>query len=48
MFSVAVPVTLLSIAPHQEARFLLPVILPLCLFTGHRIFGGASSIAIKV
>ncbi|KAH9108149.1 hypothetical protein LEN26_000676 [Aphanomyces euteiches] len=32
--SVVVPVTFLSLAPHQEARFLLPVGFPLFLLTG--------------
>ncbi|KAF0720332.1 Aste57867_387 [Aphanomyces stellatus] len=32
--SIAFPVSLLSLAPHQEARFLLPVALPLFLATG--------------
>ncbi|RHY42044.1 hypothetical protein DYB38_002882 [Aphanomyces astaci] len=33
MAAVVVPVTALSLAPHQEARFLLPVVLPLVLVT---------------
>ncbi|OQR91338.1 GPI mannosyltransferase 4 [Achlya hypogyna] len=32
--AVVVPVTLLSLAPHQEARFLLPVVFPLMLLAG--------------
>lgn len=28
---IVVPLTLLSIAPHQEARFLLPLIMPLSI-----------------
>ncbi|KDO21792.1 hypothetical protein SPRG_12610 [Saprolegnia parasitica CBS 223.65] len=32
--SIVVPVSLLSLAPHQEARFLLPVLVPLMLASG--------------
>ncbi|EQC38134.1 hypothetical protein SDRG_04564 [Saprolegnia diclina VS20] len=32
--SIVVPVSLLSLAPHQEARFLLPVVFPLMLASG--------------
>ncbi|XP_031564651.1 GPI mannosyltransferase 4-like [Actinia tenebrosa] len=39
MLSVVVPVTLLSIIPHQEPRFLTPILLPLAILFGHLISG---------
>ncbi|OQS06694.1 GPI mannosyltransferase 4 [Thraustotheca clavata] len=35
--SVVFPVSMLSLAPHQEARFLLPVVFPLVLATGSNV-----------
>mmetsp|Transcript_17436 Transcript_17436/g.57680 ORF Transcript_17436/g.57680 Transcript_17436/m.57680 type:complete len:550 (-) Transcript_17436:20-1669(-) len=32
-------ICLLSLAPHQEPRFLLPMIVPLCVLCGNKIFG---------
>lgn len=42
MFSFLVPLCLLSFISHQEARFLLPLIIPVCLLTSHCIFGSES------
>ena len=42
LLSVAVPLLALSVFPHQEARFLVPVLAPLSLLYGQHVFGDAS------
>ena len=37
--ALVVPLLLLSVAPHQEPRFLLPLLLPLHLAAGRDLFG---------
>ena len=39
VLSYIVPILLLSIFPHQEPRFLIPLLLPLALLYSHHIFG---------
>ncbi|EDO42512.1 predicted protein, partial [Nematostella vectensis] len=39
LLSALVPVSLLSVIPHQEPRFILPVLLPLAILFSHLIFG---------
>lgn len=39
VMSVVVPVALLSVVPHQEPRFLTPILLPLLILFGHLISG---------
>lgn len=48
MFSFLTPLVLLSLMPHQEARFLLPLLIPACLLTSHCLFGSHSYIALRV
>lgn len=48
LFSYLVPLMLFSLAPHQEPRFLLPLIIPVCLLTGHCIFGKNSYILFRI
>lgn len=48
LFSFLVPLMLLSCAPHQEPRFLLPLIVPLVLLTGHCIFGKCSYLSVRL
>ena len=48
LFSFVVPLMLLSCAPHQEPRFLLPLIVPLVLLTGHCIFGKCSYLGVRL
>ena len=43
LYSYMVPVILLSVFPHQEPRFLIPVLCPLVLLFGHYLFGIAAS-----
>ncbi|XP_049882381.1 GPI mannosyltransferase 4 [Pectinophora gossypiella] len=38
MFSLITPVALLSIFPHQEARFIIPVLLPLVYLFGNHLY----------
>ena len=38
-FAVLVPVLVLSFIPHQEPRFIMPVIIPLILLLSHKIVG---------
>ena len=42
LLSIVVPVLALSVFPHQEARFLVPVLAPLSLLHSHHVFGVAS------
>ena len=37
--SIAPPLAILSLVPHQEPRFLLPLLVPLVLLYGSRVFG---------
>ena len=48
LLSVIVPLLALSVFPHQEARFLIPVLAPLALLYGHHVFGVASFRAVTV
>ena len=48
LFSYLVPLMLFSLAPHQEPRFLLPLIIPICLLTGHCIFGNNSYMFFRI
>lgn len=38
LFSLVVPVALLSMFPHQEARFIIPVLLPLVYLYGNHLY----------
>jgi phosphatidylinositol glycan class Z len=42
LFSFLFPVLVFSIVKHQEPRFLLPLIVPICLITSHCVFGDRS------
>ena len=44
----SVPLALLSLFPHQEARFLIPLLLPLVVLYGHLIFGKSSVRAFRI
>ena len=48
LLGIAVPLVLISLFPHQEARFLVPFLAPLSLLYGHLIFGSASIKAVTV
>ncbi len=48
LFSYLVPLFLFSLVSHQEPRFLLPLIIPICLLTGHCIFGKNSYMLFRV
>lgn len=36
LFSIFIPLFLLSMAPHQEPRFLLPLLIPFCFYCGSK------------
>jgi hypothetical protein len=42
LFSFLFPILIFSLVKHQEPRFLLPLIIPLCLITSHCVFGDRS------
>ncbi|XP_032527682.2 GPI mannosyltransferase 4 [Danaus plexippus] len=42
MFSVVVPVAALSLFPHQEARFIIPILLPLVYLYGNYLYPNES------
>lgn len=48
MMSAVVPVALLSVIPHQEPRFLTPILLPLAILFGHLISGPKHSPFVKM
>ena len=48
ILSIAVPLLMLSLFAHQEARFLIPVLTPLSLLYSHLIFGSAAFKAVTV
>jgi GPI mannosyltransferase 4 len=48
LFTFLVPLIVFSMIPHQEARFLLPLIIPICLLTGHCTFGKFSFKLIQI
>ncbi len=48
LFSYLVPLFLFSLVSHQEPRFLLPLLIPICLLTGHCIFGKNSYMIFRV
>ena len=39
LFSYFVPLIILSVFPHQEARFLVPLLAPLAMLYGQKVFG---------
>lgn len=47
MSSFLVPLILFSFISHQEPRFLLPLIIPICLLTSHCIFGSNSYLSLR-
>lgn len=47
MFSFLTPLVLLSVIPHQEPRFLLPLIIPVCLLTSHCLFSRNSYLILR-
>lgn len=46
--SVLFPLCCLSMAPHQEPRFILPLIAPLVLLLGDRFFGASGTLSAQV
>lgn len=48
LYSYIVPMLFLSMIPHQEPRFLIPLLLPLAMLFGHHIYGALSSQTCKV
>ena len=42
IYTSFIPVILLSLFPHQEPRFLIPLLLPVCVLYSHLIFGTKS------
>lgn len=41
--SVIVPVMILSVVPHQEPRYIIPITLPLVFLCGPIIYGGTTN-----
>lgn len=48
LFSYLIPLILFSTVAHQEPRFLLPLIIPICLLTGHCTFGKNSYMILRM
>ena len=42
LMSAIIPVFFLSVIPHQEARFLLPIFIPLILFTSSQLYSSGA------
>lgn len=42
LFSLVIPVALLSLFPHQEARFIIPILVPLVYLFGNQLFENES------
>jgi GPI mannosyltransferase 4 len=43
-----IPLILFTCIPHQEPRFLLPLLIPVILLTSHCIFGARSCISVRI
>ena len=43
LYCYILPLVFLSVFPHQEPRFLIPILSPLALLYGHHLFGNLSS-----
>ena len=47
LFSFWVPLLVFSLVSHKEPRFLLPLLIPVCLLTSHCLFGAKSYAALR-
>lgn len=45
--SFLVPLIIFSLVSHKEPRFLIPLVIPMCLLSSHVIFGKSSSISLR-
>lgn len=48
IFSFLVPLAVFSLIDHKEPRFLLPLIIPVCLLTSHCLFGSQSYRIVRI
>lgn len=48
LFSYLVPLFVFSLVSHKEPRFLLPLLVPMCLMTSHSLFGVRSHTVLRV
>jgi GPI mannosyltransferase 4 len=47
VIAFSTPLLLFTLVPHQEPRFLLPLLIPVCFLTGHCVFGVRSYMPIR-
>lgn len=47
IFVFLVPLVVFSMVAHKEARFLLPLLIPVCLLSSHSVFGKQSNVFLR-